>query len=95
MSPDSYDAWVRSRSPVLRLIARRPRRRRWGGLDLPPNLGVDTEAFAAWLDDEVRTRQHARLERLRRELGAAVQSTAQDAERLAAEEITAQDLGQA
>lgn len=63
ISPDSYDAWVRSRSLPLRLIARRPRRRRWGGLNLPPNLDVDTEAFAAWLTDEVGTRQYAEVQR--------------------------------
>jgi len=72
MSPDSYDAWVRSRSLPLRLIARRPRRRRWGGLHLPPNLGVDTVAFAAWLDDEIRTRQYAELgRRAAQDLGQA------------------------
>ena len=38
---------------------------------------------------------YAELERLRGELGAAVQSTAREAERLAAEENAAQDLGQA
>ncbi len=65
MSPEAYDAWLRSRSLVLRLVARRARRRRWGNLNLPPNLAVDTVAFAAWLNDEVRTRQDAEIERSR------------------------------
>ncbi|GAA4692749.1 hypothetical protein [Nocardioides conyzicola] len=88
MSPDSYDAWVRSRSPFMRLLARRPRRRRFGILQLPPNLAVDTRAFATWLNDEVRARQYAELERARQGLDAAVQHTVAEAERLAEEDRT-------
>jgi hypothetical protein len=87
LSPECYDAWVRSRSPLMRLLARRPGRRRIGMLQLPPNLAVDTEAFAAWLTDEVRTRQHAELEQARMGLNAAVQHVADEAERLAEQDL--------
>lgn len=81
-SPESYDAWLRSRSPVLRLLGRRWRRRRWGSVNLPPNLAVDTVAFAAWLTDEARTRQLAEIERLRHELESAERRVAAQADEL-------------
>ncbi|GAW49574.1 MULTISPECIES: hypothetical protein [unclassified Nocardioides] len=60
VSDEFYDAWVGSRSWVVRLAGRR-RRDRPGTITLPPNLAVDTEAFAAWLTHEALDRLRAQL----------------------------------
>jgi hypothetical protein len=60
VSDEFYDAWVTSRSWVVRLVGRR-RRDRAGTINLPPNLAVDTEAFAAWLTHETLDRLRAQL----------------------------------
>lgn len=81
MSEQCYDAWLARRSWVLRVLARRPRRRTYGVVNLPPNLAVDAEAFARWLTDEATERRLAEIRQLRRDLEVGVM----EAERLAAE----------
>ena len=53
-----YDAWLADRPAVQRLLARRWRNGP-GRVQLPPNLDVDTEAFAAWLTHEAADRMRA------------------------------------
>ncbi len=64
IAADRYDTWLRARPPVVRLLGRR-RGRRAGTLNLPANLRVDAEAFAAWLVDEIAERRRAERARLR------------------------------
>lgn len=54
--PDWYDQWLSGRPWWLRAIGRRWRRRSWAALNLPPNLEIDTHAFAAWLTLEAQDR---------------------------------------
>lgn len=86
LSAECYDAWWAGRPRVLRLITRRARRRRHGMLQLPPNLSVDHEAFAAWLTHEAQERLRARVEAARRDLDGAVAQVRDEAERLAEQE---------
>jgi len=61
IEPAFYDRWVAARPLLVRVLSRRPRRRRHGTLNLPPNLAVDAETFAAWITAETRARMLAQL----------------------------------
>jgi len=56
VADDRYDAWLASRSWLVRVLGHRRRRRRHGCINLPPNLDVDNVAFGAWLTNETQDR---------------------------------------
>ncbi|MFC6043045.1 hypothetical protein [Nocardioides hankookensis] len=61
LSVECYEAWRARRPWLVRVLARRWRRRRHGTVNLPPNLGVDNVAFAGWLTHEARDRRLSQL----------------------------------
>ena len=67
LTEECYEAWRAGRPRWVQLLSRRPRRWRHGTVQLPPNLGVDPEAFAAWLTHEARRRVLADIEARRSE----------------------------
>ena len=61
VTDEFYDRWFASLSWPMRILGRGGRRRAGTTINLPPNLAVDTDAFAAWLTEEIFDRLRAQL----------------------------------